>query len=106
MPADNPKQDPTVRAARQRRRLDSGDAFLPDPTEGGAERYPKNDAEGFAEEYVASATTGESVEMDAQDEVVEEEIGGPFVDVEEEGANEPEPIEPAPRRVGNAAGRG
>jgi hypothetical protein len=106
MPADNPKQDPTVRASRQRHRLDSGDAFLPDPTEGGAEQYPESDAQGFAEEYVASATTGERVDMDAQDEVVEEEIGGPFVDLEEQAPNEPEPIEPSPRRVGNAAGRG
>lgn len=106
MPADKPKQDPTVRAVRQVSRPDGGDAFLPDTVRYGADRFPITDAEEFGEEFVASATMGESVEMDAQNEVIEEEIGGPFVEVEgeeeEEAVNEAAPMKPAPRRVGNA----
>ncbi len=58
-------------------RADDGNAFVPDPMDrNGA--IP-DDAESFAEEFIASATAGEPVEMDAADEVIEEEVGGPFV---------------------------
>ena len=69
-------QDPTVRAQRAAaRRTDDGEAFLPDPTRGA--RVNANDAEFFGEEFLASATTGEPQHMDAADEVVDEEEGGP-----------------------------
>jgi hypothetical protein len=95
MPADdsNPKHapsvpdvtlpdDPTVRARRgARHRPDDGDAFLPDPTNP-ATRVTATDAESFGEEYVASATTGEPMYEEANDEVSEEEDGGPFLEIE------------------------
>ena len=53
------------------KRLDDGEAFLPD------EPFVEDD--GFAEEYLVSATTGESMNLDVRDEVVPEEEGGPFL---------------------------
>lgn len=47
-------------------------------------RIKIDDAESVAQEFIATATTGESVEMDAQDEVVDEEQGGPFIEIESE----------------------
>ena len=76
------KDDPTVRARRQAmNRPDDGEAFLPDPTRRGA-HITANDAESFGEEFVASATTGEPLHMEAMDEVVEEEEGGPFLELD------------------------
>lgn len=76
------REDPTVRARRQAmNRPDDGEAFLPDPTRRGA-HITANDAESFGEEFVASATTGEPMHMDAADEVVEEEEGGPFLELD------------------------
>lgn len=60
------------------RRSDDGEAFLPDPTITG--RTVGADAEFFAEEFLASVTSGENVEQDAADEVSEEELGGPFIE--------------------------
>src|SRR4051812_2764263 len=63
-------------------RSDDGAAFLPDPSatnEHGV--LTKTDVEFFAEEFIASATAGEQVEMEAGDEVIEEEWGGPFLDL-------------------------
>lgn len=62
--------------------MDSADAFIPDPEEGRPIRAA--DAESFAEEFIATATTGESVEMDAMDEVASDEDGGPYLDLEED----------------------
>src|SRR5690606_24673557 len=85
------KDDPTVRARRQAmQRPDHGEAFLPDPTRRGA-HVTASDAESFGEEFVASATAGEPLHMDALDEVVDEEEGGPFLPLdEEEGEQEGE----------------
>ena len=60
-------------------RMDDGEAFLPDFTSRGE---PTNaaDAEFFAEQFLASATTGEDMNETAADEVVEEEVGGPFLE--------------------------
>lgn len=78
------RADPTIRALRkQSRRKDDADAFVLDPIESGM-RIKVDDAESVAEEFIATATTGESVEMDAQDEVIDEEDGGPFVEIESE----------------------
>lgn len=65
----------------KRSRPDDGDAFVPDP-QGRPGPLPSDDAESFAEEFIATATSAEQVDMDAQDEFVEEEVGGPFVAVE------------------------
>src|ERR1041384_575946 len=59
-------------------RSDGGDAFFPDPGEGPA-RVADDLAEELAEEFLASATTGQEQGEEALDQFVEEEIGGPFV---------------------------
>ncbi len=80
----NPKMAERVREARAAsQRSDDGVAFLPDP--GARAKHTvasMGDGESFGEEFIASATAGEPVEMDAQDEVVEEEWGGPFLELE------------------------
>lgn len=94
MKEKNPKRvpqpihsDPTVREARSSaNRPDDGEAFVPE--RGGP--LTADDAESFAEEYVASATTGQSIVEDARDEIAEEEVGGPFVEIESEGEEEEE----------------
>ena len=89
-PTELTKDDPTVRARRHAmNRPDDGEAFLPDPTRRGA-HITASDAEFFGEEFVASATTGEPMHMDAADEVVEEEEGGPFLELDAEGATSQE----------------
>jgi hypothetical protein len=65
-------------------RPDGGDAFLPD-SDGKAEPLRASDAESFAEEFVASALGGESVRTDSGDEVVDDEEGGPFILLDEDG---------------------
>jgi hypothetical protein len=86
VPTELTKDDPTVRARRHAmNRPDDGEAFLPDPTRRGA-HITANDAESFGEEFVASATTGEPQHMDAADEVVEEEEGGPFLMLDDEAS--------------------
>jgi hypothetical protein len=79
-----PRTPMHVREARAAaHRPDSGEAFLPDPT--ATEQHgvlTKTDVEFFAEEFIASATAGEQVEMEAGDEVVTEEWGGPFLELE------------------------
>src|SRR5689334_3916544 len=77
----NPMRVREARAAAHR--PDNGEAFLPDPT--ATEKHgvlTHTDVEFFAEEFIASATTGEQVEMEAGDEVIEEEWGGPFLELD------------------------
>lgn len=64
-------------------RTDSGFAFLPEP-ESGTRSARTADAEFFGEEFVASALTGESVNEDVRDEVLEDEEGGFHVIGEDE----------------------
>ncbi len=59
--------------------LDDGDAFLPDATRGHG--HLPDDAEADAEEFVAQATSAEDVGADARDEWVDEELGGPFLEL-------------------------
>jgi hypothetical protein len=59
-------------------RSDPADAFFPDPGDGPA-RVADDLAEELAEEFLASATTGQEQAEEALDQFVEEEIGGPFV---------------------------
>jgi hypothetical protein len=94
----NSKQAGRIRDARAAaHRPDDGDAFLPDPTTTD-DHNPRAyaDGESFAEEFIASATGGEPVEMDAQDEVIEEEWGGPFLELEAEGGDGNEAIPEPP----------
>ncbi len=87
---------------RDPKRPDAADAFVPEDG-----RIFADDAESFAEEFITSATTAEPVQQEAEDEVVEEEHGGPFLIESESDVDieaEPEPLHaPPPRRA--AAGR-
>ena len=76
-------QRSTAATPRSRRhgfhqRSDDGTAFMPDP-EGGPARIRDDLAENLAEDYLQAATQGMEVEED-HDQVVPEEIGGPFVE--------------------------
>ena len=91
---------------RLHRRSDDGTAFMPDPEDGPA-RIRDDLAENLAEDYVQAATQGMEVEEDL-DQIVPEEIGGPFVETtaaEEfaQGIDEANPEdaarEPLPRPV-------
>jgi hypothetical protein len=71
-------------------RPDDGDAFVPDPISARRGVLPAPDAESLAEEFIASATMGQSVGEDARDEFTEDEVGGPFVEIESEREREEE----------------
>lgn len=96
----NPKQADRVREARAHaHRSDDADAFLPDPNRTNQTQHGSltaTDGESFAEEFIASATAGEQVEMEAGDEVVEEEWGGPFLEVDAEAGDIDEAIPEPP----------
>src|SRR5215471_2876472 len=67
-------------AARRHPRSDDGNAFIPDPEDGPA-RVSDDLAENLAEEFVQGATSGgEPVAEEQNDEVVPEELGGPFIE--------------------------
>jgi hypothetical protein len=71
-----------VREARAHaHRPDDGEAFLPDSAEE-PNSLIQTDGEPFAEEFIASALAGEPAEPEANDEVIEEEWGGPFLELE------------------------
>jgi hypothetical protein len=61
-----------------RQRSDDANAFMPDPEDGPA-RIRDDLAEDLAEDYLQAATQGMEVE-EIHDQVVPEEIGGPFVE--------------------------
>ena len=63
------------------KRSDSGNAFLPDPLDGARARTRVDLAETLAEEYLRAATSAEDVSEDVRDEVLPEEVGGPFLEV-------------------------
>jgi hypothetical protein len=67
-----------LRAPARNGRPDGAAAFLPDPTAIGHRRVRDDFAEELGEEFVSTATSGESVD-DARDAPVPEEDGGPFV---------------------------
>jgi hypothetical protein len=61
------------------RRADRADAFIRDPEDGPA--VVSDDlAESLAEEYLYAATSGEDMSDELLDQVVPEEIGGPFIE--------------------------
>ena len=97
----NQKQQSMAGRVREARaaahRPDDGDAFLPDPTT--RDRHnalADSDVESFAEEFIASATAGEPVEAEANDEVIEEEWGGPFLELDAEAGESNEAIPEPP----------
>jgi hypothetical protein len=79
---------------KEPKRPDSADAFVPDPIEH-HKRLKAEDAEWFAEEFIATATSAEDVQEDARDEVVDEEQGGPFI-IEDDSV--PDTIPDLPRK--------
>lgn len=91
-----------------RRRRDDGDAFIPDP-HGGRAHTNDDLAEMAAEDFLASATSGEEQGQSHRDQVVAEELGGPFIqstaadeladDVDEMNPLDAD-VEPFPRAVG------
>lgn len=80
-----PAQSRAKRAAgsrpgpRRHERSDDGNAFIPDP-EGGPAHTRDDLAESLAEDFLQAATSGEDVAEESGDEVVPEELGGPFVE--------------------------
>jgi hypothetical protein len=74
---------------RSSSRPDDGNAFFPDNA-GTLVPLAEDEAESSAEEFVASALMGESVGEDARDEVVEDEEGGPFFMLSDDGQLPPE----------------
>jgi hypothetical protein len=94
-------------------RADSADAFIRDPDDGGPVRTEDDLAESLAEEFVHAATSGEDQSEDV-DQMVPEEIGGPFLETsaEEEFADGTDESNPAdaeaeamPRAVTGLTGR-
>ena len=87
-------------------RADSADAFIRNPDDG--EMSVDDDlAESLAEEFVHSATSGENQAEEALDQIVPEEIGGPFVETsaEEEfadGTDESNPSDAEPEAMPRA----
>lgn len=83
-------------------RPDDGNAFVPDTT-GQHKPLASADAESFAEEFIESATQAGSVSEDAEDEVVDDEEGGPFIVLDDDGALPSETEEASPEREGHDA---
>src|SRR5262245_30227561 len=73
------RRDTTRAALNGSGRSDDANAFIPDP-DGGPARTDDDLAESMAEEFLEAATRGNEVAEEVLDEVVPEEIGGPFVE--------------------------
>ncbi len=96
-----------------RGRSDTADAFLPDPGDGPV-RVDDDLAEALAEDYLTAATSGDDSQNQRLDEVVPEDLGGPFVEssasdefalgTDESNPEDAEP-EPLPRAVHGLATR-
>lgn len=87
--ADPPSSAPIVarnvdqlasKMAPRTKRRDDGNAFLPDFGAGPA-HVDDDLAETLAEEFLVSATSAEEAGEEVRDEVVPEELGGPFLEV-------------------------
>jgi hypothetical protein len=95
------KTKPSAESARRpSTRPDDGNAFVPDTT-GQLKPLPAADAEAFAEEFIGSATGAESVSEDAEDEVVDDEDGGPFIVLDDNARLPTEPEERSAERDGD-----
>ncbi|HWL85615.1 MAG TPA: hypothetical protein VNO21_07425 [Polyangiaceae bacterium] len=94
-------------------RTDDGDAFLPDPYAWGLSGHARSAepmGESMAEDFLASATSGEDVTPELRDALNADEIGGPFVETQaqEEFAitvDEMNPIDAVPEPFPTANGR-
>jgi hypothetical protein len=75
---------------------DGGAAFLPDPRSGQPTRSRDTLAELVAEQFVNAATSAEDQFDEARNAVSDDELGGPFleVDAEQEIALEPDESNP------------
>lgn len=73
------KQKPSPEPVRRKVRADDGDAFFPDPQGGPAHARGDALADELAEEFIRSATSGEEQGEEGHEQVVDEELGGPFV---------------------------
>ena len=100
-----PRQEVAPPPAGRRYRSDDAEAFIPDPGDGRA-RTSDDLAESLAEDYLRAATSGEDLSDERSDEVVPEEMGGPFVETTaaDEMANDTDEanpegatVEPRPR---------
>jgi hypothetical protein len=107
---ERPRRDVEVERVM---RADSADAFIRNPDDGDI-TVDDDLAETLAEEFVHAATSGENQAEEALDQMVPEEIGGPFIETtaEEEfadGTDESNPAdaepEPIPRAVTGLAAR-
>ena len=108
--AEHPRRD--VEMARVMR-ADSADAFIRNPDDGDVQ-VDDDLVETLAEEFVHAATSGENQAEEALDQMVPEEIGGPFVetsaeeefadDIDESNPADAEP-EPMPRAVTGLSAR-
>ncbi len=92
---------------QHRKRSDDANAFLPDPGEGPA-RVDDDLAENLAEEFIVAATSAEESGEDVRDEVVPEELGGPFLEVPGVRGvrRQARRVEPPRRRAGAVPARG
>jgi hypothetical protein len=90
----NPRSDREVRLHVHRR--DTADAFIPDP-EGRQAHADDTLAENLAEVFLESATSGEEQAEEKMNELVLEELGGPFV--EDTLVEDIVPEFPAPERA-------
>lgn len=57
-------------------RRDVGDAFIPDPASG---VFIADEAESFAEEFIAGVTSADSAYEEARNELSVDELGGPYL---------------------------
>jgi hypothetical protein len=99
--AENPNPEPTMRTIplepskhhSPRDARDDGDAFILDVVRRGGDlakpalagghptrRNADDESEAFAEEFIAAATSADDTFEEARDEIMLEEIGGPFVE--------------------------
>jgi hypothetical protein len=90
----------SAHSGRRTGRPDDANAFVPD-NNGQLKPLAASDAESFAEELINSATQANSVQEEASDEVVDEESGGPFVLLDDEGKLPSEPAERRPDSEGH-----
>ncbi|WP_394847749.1 hypothetical protein LZC95_09835 [Pendulispora brunnea] len=74
-----------VGSHHMRGRTDDADAFIPDPYgrgQSGHTRAAEPIAESLAEDFLASATSGEEVTQELRDALNADEVGGPFVETQ------------------------
>ncbi|WP_394837238.1 hypothetical protein LVJ94_10060 [Pendulispora rubella] len=75
----------SVGSHHSRERTDGGEAFIPDPYgrgQSGHTRAAEPMAESLAEDFLASATSGEEVTQELRDALNADEVGGPFVETQ------------------------